>query len=84
MGRELNEVKKGDVVTFAYTNWKGIRESRKAVTKGFFWGTSPYHTGDQLFMRGLDLDKMTYRDYAACDIESLVVVESIIDWEYND
>jgi hypothetical protein len=84
MSDVLTEVKKGSVVVFTYTNYRGEKANRKAIVKGLFWGTSLYHKGPQLFMRGLDLDKMQYRDYAACDVENLIVVEYICDWEYED
>lgn len=75
MGQFYEDVKEGDLITFMYTNWKGVLSERKAIIKGFFIGRTDFHNDYQFFIKGFDLDKMAYRDFAVKDISALEVVK---------
>lgn len=62
----------GARVAFGYTNWRGEKGQRVAIVKGFYWGTSPYHEGEQCFMQGWDTArKHELRDFALKDVRDL-------------
>ncbi len=53
-----------DLVEIDYTNHRGMRAKRR-VTPGCLWfGVSPYHEGEQWFLRAWDLGKDEGRDFA--------------------
>lgn len=65
---EINELKKGDVISFKYKNWKGETSIRNVIFKGLSYGNNKYHIDDQFLMNGFDLEKLADRTYAVKDI----------------
>lgn len=75
MENYFGEVKEGDLISFMYTNWKGVLSKRKAIIKGFFFGASDYHPEYQFFVSAFDLDKLEYRLFAVKDISAMEVIK---------
>jgi hypothetical protein len=59
----------GDTIRFHYTNHKLETEWRRAQVERFWYGSSSFHTGDQWFMRALDVDRNEYRNFALRDMK---------------
>jgi hypothetical protein len=68
-------VREGDLITFGYTNWKGVMAVRKAIVKEFFFGKTEFHTEYQMMIRAFDLDKLEERTFAVKDMKEVEVVE---------
>ncbi len=56
------------LVSFTYTNWKGVVATRKAYILSVFWGHNEWHTTPQWLVKGVDMDKQAVRSYALKDI----------------
>ena len=52
-----------------YTNWRG--ENSKRIFAGYemFWGSNEYHPTPQWFIKGFDLKKKEWRDFAVKDMK---------------
>lgn len=59
------------------TNYKGIRSKRiiKPLRRAMWFGSTPYHTEPQWFMRVWDLSKNEERDFAWNSIHSIRVIK---------
>ena len=56
-------------LTFYYRNWKGEEGYRTVKGSLEMWfGESQYHKGPQWFMKGYDVAKGDFRDFAVLDI----------------
>ncbi|WWT49336.1 hypothetical protein [Escherichia phage vB_EcoM-LTH01] len=54
---------------FYYRNWKGDCGYRTVTGTPVMWyGESPYHRGEQWFMKAYDVDKQDIRDFAVADV----------------
>lgn len=54
---------------FTYRNYRGEVSNRKVQDpQKPFYGTSPFHEGEQWFLRAFDVDKQDFRDFAVKDI----------------
>ena len=55
-------------MTFYYKNWRGEKGYRRVVTPEIVYKETEYHKGLQFILRGFDLDKQDFREYAMADI----------------
>jgi predicted DNA-binding transcriptional regulator YafY len=58
-----------NIMTITYTNWRGERGQRRVVPMYVWHGTSGWHEGAQWFMRALDVERETERDFALSGID---------------
>lgn len=58
-------------IYFTYRNYQGKVNQRKVVPQKIWFGHSEYHDNAQWFMRGFDLSKNDWRDFALTDISDL-------------
>lgn len=75
MKNPLKKTSIGDDIIIYYKNWKGEESYRNVSVLGFYWGHSPYHEGDQMFMKAWDHDKDQERNFAVKDIAEILAVE---------
>lgn len=69
--KEIDVAALEKVVKLDYTNWKGIRETRRVVPLGTMeFKSNDFHKEPTWLMRVFDLDKMAIRDYAMKDVHS--------------
>jgi predicted DNA-binding transcriptional regulator YafY len=54
---------------FVYTNWQGVKESRRVIARYVWFGTTPHHLEPQWLLEAFDMDKRDYRTFALSDIE---------------
>lgn len=71
----MENVRKGSIITFTYTNWKGETGERKAIVSELSFGSNEYHKEKQFILLAFDLDKLQYRTFALKDISNLKVIE---------
>lgn len=62
------KVQPSNVITFQYTNYKGVVSSRNATVIGLHYGSTEYHPETQWLLEGFDLDKNVIRVYALKDM----------------
>lgn len=62
------EINKGDIISFDYVNYKGVKARRRVKVGGYFFGHNQYHPDTQFFMAGIDLDKNLPRGFAIKDM----------------
>lgn len=53
---------------FGYTNYKGQYSARRVVPQHIYFGETEFHGGAQWILRGFDVDKQAYRDFAMKDM----------------
>lgn len=56
-------------VTFEYVNYRGDRSKRVVEPLAIWYGETPFHPGQQWFLKAFDLDKQALRDFAMHDIQ---------------
>jgi predicted DNA-binding transcriptional regulator YafY len=56
------------IVVIDYTNYRLERRERRILPVTLFYGSSPWHPGEQWFLRALDVEKKETRDFAMADI----------------
>lgn len=57
---------------FFYRNWRGKCGYRTVEEPVMWYGSTQYHKNSQWFIRGYDLDKQNFRDFAVNDIIEFV------------
>lgn len=67
-------IKKGNLITFDYTNWRGEQGHRKAIVQEFSYGSNEYHKEPQFIMLALDVDKLQYRTFTTKDMSNVKVI----------
>lgn len=55
-----------------YTNYKGETSLRKFIFHRLYYGSTKYHPKNQWLVRGFDLDKNAFRDYAVKDMKGII------------
>ena len=60
------------IVTLDYTNHRGVRRLRRVTPERIWFGTSPYHPGDQWFLHARDEETGEGRDFALDSIHAWV------------
>lgn len=55
-------------LVFEYKNWRGNISIRHVHFDGVFYGFNSYHKGQLWMMKGFDLDKDVFRNFAIRDI----------------
>jgi len=63
----------GNTISFLYTNWKGEVGIRKALVKGFYYGSTEYHQEKQMLMQAMDLVKGEERIFAVKDMSKISI-----------
>lgn len=58
------------IVTFDYTNHRGVKGRRTVVPLSLYWGSNEWHTTPQYLMDAWDVDKTTKRTFAIKDIRN--------------
>lgn len=53
-----------------YRNHRGEEAVRRVLPDRIWYGSSPYHPGDQWFLKAWDFDKQAERDFAMAGILS--------------
>lgn len=63
------------VLSFPYTNHRGVNETRRVVFLGLDYGSNVFYPEPQWLMRTFDLDRKDYRSFALAKIDpgSIVV-----------
>ncbi|MFN8684259.1 WYL domain-containing protein [Paracoccus sp. P2] len=56
-------------LVFIYKNWRGETSQRRVEPEGIWFGETEWHSGQQWFLRGVDIDKGEIRDFALVDIQ---------------
>lgn len=56
------------VVSFLYTNWKGVTRQRRVIPQHIEFGSNEHHKEPQWLLVALDLDKNAQRSFALNDI----------------
>lgn len=59
-------------IVFYYRNYRGEEGYRCAIPISFRFGTSEYHDRPQMLMLAFDTEKNAEREFAVCDIKSVV------------
>ncbi len=72
-------VKYMKVVTFIYTNWKGVQATRVIRPIELWFGKTEYHPEEQWLLKALDVEKNEERDFAMKDIEAWGLPEKPLD-----
>lgn len=62
------DVSQFPVMTFYYKNWRGEKGYRRVVNPEIVYKETEYHKGLQFILKGFDLDKQDFREYAMADI----------------
>jgi NTP pyrophosphatase (non-canonical NTP hydrolase) len=57
-------------ITVRYTNWKSETRNRTIVPLAVWFGLSDFHEGEQWFIKALDAEKDSVRNFALLDISS--------------
>lgn len=57
---------------FTYTNYRGETAERHVRIVGTWFGETEYHPERQWFMRAIDMDKGSLRDFAMQDMKNVV------------
>lgn len=52
-----------------YTNWKGVTSKRVFAGYDIWYGTTEWHPEPQWFIKGFDLKKKEWRDFALKDMK---------------
>lgn len=55
-------------VRIDYTNWQGVRSTRRILPLSVVFGATEWHPEPQWLLHALDLDKQAERDFAMRDI----------------
>jgi len=71
----MTNIRKGNIITFTYTNWKGEVGERKAIVSELSYGSNEYHKEEQFILLAFDLDKMEYRTFTLKDMSNVEVIE---------
>jgi hypothetical protein len=58
--------------TIVYQNWRGETAERHIIPLRFWYGTTEWHKDNQWFMKALDTDKQTERDFALKDVQQWI------------
>lgn len=64
--------KKGDVIHFNYTNYKGERSHRRAVVRKIYEGSTEWHPEYQWLIEAFDINKNAMRTFAYRDMANIV------------
>jgi len=56
------------LLQFKYTNYKGVTSIRKISPYKLWFGNTEFHTDDQWFIHGYDVDKCAERNFALRDV----------------
>lgn len=59
------------LLSFTYTNWKGVTERRRVRLLGLRRGKTPWHPKEQFLLRAFCLDRGAEREFAVSDIHSM-------------
>lgn len=59
-----------DEVCFEYTNYRGVKATRRVRPIKIWFGSSQYHPHPQWIMRALDTERNVERDFALRDISN--------------
>lgn len=59
-----------DLVTFEYTNHKGIDSTRVVRPIRLWFGSTAWHTDAQYLLEAFDLGKLGTRDFAMCNVRN--------------
>lgn len=65
----MNE--KNKEITIDYTNWKNITCVRRIRPIDIWFGVSEWHTGEQWFLKAIDVEKNEERDFALLGIKEV-------------
>ena len=78
---KVEQIQKGDIVAFIYTNWKGQIDTRMAIVQSFKYGTNEFYSNEdqQFFMYAYDLDKSSERSFTLSNIKNLTVKGNVYD-----
>ena len=55
-------------LSFIYINWKGEISKRTVLPIKVWYGYTDFHTENQWFLKAMDIDKTSERDFAMKDI----------------
>jgi len=56
---------------FEYTNWRGVRATRRVFPDAVRWGVTEWHPKPQWLMSAWDADKGVAREFAMKDMENI-------------
>lgn len=59
------------LMVFFYTNYKGVESVRRIQPGVLWWGKTKWHSQEQWFLSGFDIDKGAMRDFAFDDMRPL-------------
>lgn len=59
------------IVEVDYTNWRGIRSTRKILPIRIFFGSNEFHTESQWLLEALDIERQENRTFALKNIHSI-------------
>lgn len=57
-------------VCFEYTNYRGVRATRRVTPITIFFGCNQYHPHPQWILRATDMERGVVRDFALRDISN--------------
>lgn len=70
--RRIQEIGGDSLIDFDYTNWKGEPSVRIIRFEKIYFGYNDFHTGEQWFVRGYDVEKKAVRDFAFQDMRNIL------------